>query len=122
MLALREMSETEFASEDAGALAEDNKRLQEMLHSALRREAEALRRVKHLSELLSECRARTPSSGPELGVRTPSSGPELGAVTDSVTVEGQWSRREDWETAAGSWEDRDGSAPQSQVILYSYLQ
>jgi hypothetical protein len=51
-----------------GALAEDNKRLQEMLHSALRREAEALRRVKHLSDLLSECRVAscgTPSSGPE---------------------------------------------------------
>ena len=51
-----------------GALAEDNKRLQEMLHSALRREAEALRRVKHLSNLLSECRVAssgTPSSGPE---------------------------------------------------------
>lgn len=61
-------SETEFLSQGAGALAEDNKRLQEMLHSALRREAEALRQVKHLSELLSECRvaySRTPSSGPE---------------------------------------------------------
>ena len=50
-----------------GDVAEDNKRLQEMLHAALRREAEALRRVKHLSELLTECRAGsgTPSSGPD---------------------------------------------------------
>lgn len=59
-------AETESLSQ--GALAEDNKRLQEMLHSALRREAEALRRVKHLSDLLSECRVAssgTPSSGPE---------------------------------------------------------
>lgn len=61
-------SETESKSQNASALAEDNKRLQDMLHSALRREAEALRRVKHLSELLSECRvtnSRTSSSEPE---------------------------------------------------------
>lgn len=50
-------------SQNADALADDNRRLQDMLHSALRREAEALRRVKHLSDLLSECRVRTPSSG-----------------------------------------------------------
>ena len=57
-------SEIAKSAED---LAEDNKRLQEMLHAALRREAEALRRVKHLSELLGECRvaSRTPSSGPD---------------------------------------------------------
>lgn len=52
----------------ADDLAEDNKRLQEMLHAALRREAEALRRVKHLSELLAECQLTgsvSPSSGTE---------------------------------------------------------
>ena len=57
----------------ADDLAEDNKRLQEMLHAALRREAEALRRVKHLSELLAEYRAvgsRTPSSGPDRKCRS----------------------------------------------------
>lgn len=61
-------SETESISQSASALADDNKRLQDMLHSALRREAEALRRVKHLSELLSECRVAnsgTSSSEPE---------------------------------------------------------
>lgn len=61
-------SETESKSQNASALAEDNKRLQDMLHSALRREAEALRRVKHLSELLSECgvaNSGTSSSEPE---------------------------------------------------------
>ena len=61
-------AESGSLSQGADALAEDNKRLQEMLHSALSREAEALKRVKHLSELLSECRAAnsgTPSSGPE---------------------------------------------------------
>ena len=56
-------SETPCLSQSSDALADDNKRLQDMLHSALRREADALRRVKHLSDLLSECRVSTPSSG-----------------------------------------------------------
>ena len=63
---------SDMADEDVGhagdlsqSVTDDNKRLQEMLHSALRREAEALRRVKHLSDLLSEYRqtnSGTPSS------------------------------------------------------------
>ena len=70
----RAMAATEAKLGDGGNvksaedLREDNKRLQEMLHAALRREAEALRRVKHLSELLAEYRvngSRTPSSGPD---------------------------------------------------------
>jgi hypothetical protein len=80
----------------AGALSEDNKRLQEMLQSALRREAEALRRVRHLSELLAECRMA--------GSRTPSSGPD---AADGMVAEGQW-RMMDWESSDL------GSAPHSQ--------
>ena len=67
-MATGEVALTESLSQGADGLAEDNKHLQEMLHSALRREAEALRRVKHLSDLLSECRlanSGTPSSGQE---------------------------------------------------------
>lgn len=42
-------------------LLEDNRRLQEMLHLALRRETEALRKLKHLSEQLTEVRQSTSS-------------------------------------------------------------
>lgn len=44
-------------------LMADNRRLQELLHQALRREAEALRKLKHLSLQLAEFRAtcRTPT-------------------------------------------------------------
>ncbi len=43
-------------------LAFNNRRLQDMLHQALRREAEALRRLKHLSEQFSAANhRRTPS-------------------------------------------------------------
>ena len=49
----RDEGTREPLSQGEDVLAEDNKRLQEMLHSALRREAEALRRVKHLSAMLA---------------------------------------------------------------------
>ena len=73
----------------ADDLAEDNKRLQEMLHAALRREAEALRRVKHLSELLAEYRgvgsgSRTPSSGPDRKSRLSSQKSHLRVAVQSV--------------------------------------
>ena len=44
-------------------LVADNRRLQDLLHQALRREAEALRKLKHLSLQLAELRAtcRTPT-------------------------------------------------------------
>ena len=44
-------------------LVADNRRLQDLLHQTLRREAEALRKLKHLSLQLAELRAagRTPT-------------------------------------------------------------
>ena len=137
-------SETESKSQNASALAEDNKRLQDMLHSALRREAEALRRVKHLSELLGECRitnSRTSSSDPErmsllhisyifeVLYYLHSSEPESATVSPSL-AEGSWGGRGDWrtrpvwETRTG-WEMGDsehGSAPLSQVREHCYTE
>lgn len=111
-------ADAESSSRD-GALAEDNKRLQEMLHAALRREAEALRRVKHLSELLGECRVNcgTPSSGPERRLTIAPISPVAAvsvsvccAVADGVALDGG---RLDWETP-GTWEASE-SLPHSQV-------
>ena len=118
-------AESESESQDAGALAEDNKRLQDMLHAALRREAEALRRVKHLSELLSECRVNcgTPSSGPERRARATLSPTCVcvclcvfcDVVAEGVGLDG---RRLDWEVKP-VWETTEtwDSVPHSQVSL-----
>lgn len=127
-------SETESTTQNASALAEDNKRLQDMLHSALRREAEALRRVKHLSELLSECRVAnsgTSSSEPErmsplhlsfssFVLLIVSTEAESATVAPSLAERGwvgNWGTRPVWEARTG-WEVGDsdhGSAPLSQV-------
>lgn len=115
-------SETESISQSASALAEDNKRLQDMLHSALRREAEALRRVKHLSELLSECRVAnsgTSSSEPErmLLLQHPLVVLLIASTAADGATVGIWGTRPVWETRTG-WEVGDsdhGSAPLSQV-------
>lgn len=122
--------DTEFSSQRGGVLAEDNKRLQEMLHAALRREAEALRRVKHLSELLSACRVNcgTPSSGPErrflLLCRVLVCIASMCVVADGVTMDGRkldWEVRPAWETAV-TWDESDtGSAPHSQVMSLLHL-
>ena len=48
---------------DTGGGASEIHRLQELLHQALRREAEALKKLKHLNETITSCERDRPTCG-----------------------------------------------------------
>lgn len=52
-----------FPLADPGGGASEIRRLQELLHQALRREAEALKKLKHLNEAIISCERDRPTCG-----------------------------------------------------------